>query len=419
MKTCKRLIAVLLLGPVLAMWWVAAAYAHGEKAQEAFLRMQTVAFFDTKFATDKPEPGDITLKQGEEWTVEGTMKILETWPKTIDEPEVGYIGVTTQGPVSIMTGRVVNGKDTPHSIYLGRGDVFNYKMTLQGRLVGRWHVHPIIGVEGAGSVMGPGRWLTVKEAPGGFSFPLTLMNGETVDVENYGISLVWTLNLLGLVLGLWFMWHWTVPRATVTRLMINLKIGMHDTGDDFGLIQPKDYKVMDILAVLTIALLIGGYWYGAATYPGGIPQQVIRFEPPKAHEDPNFVKVSATQQAKYDVAEHNLVLPFEVTNTGSSPMTVTGFNTSTLVFSSNSSSGGRQVIVEPSDAIYPNETKSLTLSMRDTVWEEERMMPIGEALMSVTGVVTFENQDGQKNRITVQMPLNPSSFTDYAGAAYF
>ena len=419
MKTCKRLIAVLLLGPVLAMWWVAAAYAHGEKAQEAFLRMQTVAFFDTKFATDKPEPGDITLKQGEEWTVEGTMKILETWPKTIDEPEVGYIGVTTQGPVSIMTGRVVNGKDTPHSIYLGRGDVFNYKMTLQGRLVGRWHVHPIIGVEGAGSVMGPGRWLTVKEAPGGFSFPLTLMNGETVDVENYGFSLVWTLNLLGLVLGLWFMWHWTVPRATVTRLMINLKIGMHDTGDDFGLIQPKDYKVMDILAVLTIALLIGGYWYGAATYPGGIPQQVIRFEPPKAHEDPNFVKVSATQQAKYDVAEHNLVLPFEVTNTGSSPMTVTGFNTSTLVFSSNASSGGRQVIVEPSDAIYPNETKSLTLSMRDTVWEEERMMPIGEALMSVTGVVTFENQDGQKNRITVQMPLNPSSFTDYSGAAYF
>ena len=100
-------------------------------------------------------------------------------------------------------------------------------------------------------------------------------------------------------------------------------------------------------------------------------------------------------------------------------MTVTGFNTSTLVFNSNASSGGRQVNVEPSDAIYPNETKSLTLSMRDTVWEEERMMPIGEALMSVTGVVTFENQDGHKNRITVQMPLKPSSFTDYAGAAYF
>ena len=175
---------------------------------------------------------------------------------------------------------------------------------------------------------------------------------------------------------------------------------------------------MDILAVLTIALLIGGYWYGAATYPGGIPQQVIRFEPPKAHEDPNFVKVSATQQAKYDVAEHTLVLPFEVTNTGNTAMSVTLFTTSTLTFMNNASEG-RRVIVEPSDAIYPNETKSLTLSMRDSVWEEERMMPIGEALMSVTGVVTFENQDGQKNRITVQMPLNPSSFTDYAGAAYF
>ena len=267
--------------------------------------------------------------------------------------------------------------------------------------------------------MGPGRWLTVEESGTPFTFPVTLMNGETVDLENYGFSLVWTLNLLGLVLGLWFMWHWTVPRATITRLAINLKIGLHDTGDDFGLIQPKDYKVMDLLAVITIVLLVGGYWYGAATYPGGIPQQVIRFAPPEAHQDANFVSIKALEQAKYDVAGHNLVLPIEVTNTGDSPMTVTSFNTSTLVFNSNASSGGRQVNVEPSDAIYPNETKSLTLSMRDTVWEEERMMPIGEALMSVTGVVTFENQDGHKNRITVQMPLKPSSFVDYSGAAYF
>jgi len=419
MKTCKRLISVLLLGPILAMGWVASAYAHGEKAQEAFLRMQTIAFFDTEYATDKPVSGEITLKQGEEWTVKGTMKVLETWPKTIDAPEVGYIGVTTQGPTSIMTGRVVNGKNTPHSINLDRGDVFDYVMTLQARRVGRWHYHPIIGVEGAGSVMGPGLWINIEEAPGGFTFPVTLMNGQTVDLENYGFSLVWWLNVMGLILGCWFMWHWTVPRATITRLAINLKIGLHDTGDDFGLIQPKDYKVMDLLAIITIVLLVGGYWYGAATYPGGIPQQVIRFKPPEAHIDPSFVKVSATQQAKYDVGEHTLVLPFEVTNTGNSPMMVSSFNTSTLVFNSNSSKGGRLVVVEPSDAIYPNETKSLMLTMQDHVWEEERMIPIGEALMSITGVVTFMNQDGQKNRITVQMPLNPSSFTEYSGATYF
>ena len=131
MKTCKRLMAVLLIVPVLAMGWVAAAYAHGEKAQEAFLRMQTIAFFDTEYTKDgKTVSEEITLKQGEEWHVKGTMKILETWPKTIDPPEVGYIGVTTQGPTSIMTKRVVNGKDTPHSINVDRGDVFNYEMTL-------------------------------------------------------------------------------------------------------------------------------------------------------------------------------------------------------------------------------------------------------------------------------------------------
>jgi hypothetical protein len=99
-------------------------------------------------------------------------------------------------------------------------------------------------------------------------------------------------------------------------------------------------------------------------------------------------------------------------------MSVTLFTTSTLTFMNNASEG-RRVILEPNVAIFPNETKSLTLSMRDSVWEEERMMPIGEALMSVTGTVIFENQEGQKNLVTIQMPLNPSSFTDYAGAAYF
>jgi len=175
---------------------------------------------------------------------------------------------------------------------------------------------------------------------------------------------------------------------------------------------------MDLLAVLTIVLLAGGWWYGNTTYPGGIPLQVIRFAPPEANQDPTFVEAKIPQKAIYDVAGHTLMIPIEVTNTGNSAMTVTLFTTSTLTFLNNAS-GGRRVIVEPNEAIFPNETKLVKLSMTDPVWEEERMIPIGEAMMQVAGVVVFENKEGQMNRVTVQLPLKPTSFTEYAGARYY
>ena len=406
----NRLVAVVSMGLLLAVGYASAALAHGEKAQESFLRMQTVAFFDTKYSTD-------TVEQGGAWSVSGTMKILETWPETLGEPKVAYIGVTTQGPISIMTERIVNGKDTPHSIYVKRGDVFNYKMSLQGRRVGRWHVHPIIGVEGAGSVMGPGQWLTVNEAEGGFSFPLTLMNGETVDVETYGFSLVMTLNVIGFVIGVWFLWHWTGARPTVTRLRVNLQIGLHDTGEDFGLIEKRDYTWMNVFAVLTLILLAVGWFYATTTYPNDIPLQVIRFEPPKAPQDPSFTEHKAGDKAIYDVAKKSLIIPIEITNTGNSDARVVSFVTSTLVFTT--AAGDLKLELDSDEAIAPNSSMMLTLTMTDQVWEEERMIPIGEAQMLITGVVIVENSAGQRNLITVQMPLQPTSFKGYRGAIYY
>lgn len=408
----KRLIAILVLWLILALVYLPSVHAHGERAQEAFLRMQTVAFFDVKYSENIENP----LKQGEEWSVTGTMKILETWPETLGEPTVGYIGLTTQGPSSLMMKRVVNGKDTPHSINIKRGDVFNFEMSFQARRPGRWHVHPIIGVEGMGSVMGPGVWVNIEDS-GGFEFPLKLMNGQTVDVENYGFSFVFTLNVVGFLLGLWYMWHWTGPRPTVTRLAVNLQIGLHDTGEDFGLIEKRDHTWMNIFAILTLILLAVGWFYATSKYPGDIPLQVIRFTPPKAPEDPNFVQVKTEEQSIYDVEKVSMIIPVEVTNTGTSNMSLTHFNASTLVFSTTGE--GAPLVVEPAESIAPGETKKIKITLTDDVWEQERLVPIGEAQMLTTGVLTFHNDEGQKNRITVQMPMRPTQFHGYRGAIYY
>jgi methane/ammonia monooxygenase subunit B len=410
MTTRQRLVAALFLMWALAFGYASAAYAHGERAQEAFLRTQTVAFFDVKFSGDK-------IKQGEEWTVTGTMKILETWPETLGPPEVAYIGITAPGPVGIMTQRIINGKDAPHSLFVKRGDVFDFKMTLKGRRPGHWHLHPIIGIEGAGSLLGPGQWVTIEEVPGGFSFPLTLLNGETIDVENYGLSVVLVLQILGFIVGLWFMWHWTGPRPTVTRLAVTNLINLHDTGEDFGLITQKDHRYMNLFAILMLVLLIGGWIYTENAYPDQIPLQVVRFEPPQPQLDPLFVQAKATGRATYDIDQTTLVIPIQLTNLGSTPATLNGFTASTLTFAREPAQGASRLEVEPEGAIGANETKSLKLTLRDPAWADERLIPIGEAQMLITGAVIVGNLAGQKNRITIQAPLElPKGFEKYGGA---
>ena len=52
-------------------------FAHGEAADEPFLKDLTVAFYDVHISPT-------TIKVGDPVTITGTVKILETWPYTLD-----------------------------------------------------------------------------------------------------------------------------------------------------------------------------------------------------------------------------------------------------------------------------------------------------------------------------------------------
>src|SRR5262245_58962644 len=90
--------------------WTAVASAHGENAQEGFLRMETVSFSNVQFSKD-------TVKQGEEVTITGKATLLNTWPRTLGEPETGFVNVTAPGPVLLMKDRQVNGMSAPDAIF--------------------------------------------------------------------------------------------------------------------------------------------------------------------------------------------------------------------------------------------------------------------------------------------------------------
>src|SRR5215831_10065093 len=107
------------------------ASAHGERAQESFIRMESVAFWDVKFSTN-------TVKQGEDLTITGTAKLLETWPGNLSggNPTICYFTVVEPGAQFVLKDRVINCAQAPQSVYCRRGGTYDFSMTLTGRSPG-------------------------------------------------------------------------------------------------------------------------------------------------------------------------------------------------------------------------------------------------------------------------------------------
>ena len=402
-----RLLVSLLLATSSVLATAVIALAHGEDSQEGFLRMETVAFTNVQFSAD-------TIKQGEPVTITGSATILDTWPKTLGEPSTGYINITAPGPVMLMKDRVVNGVEAPDAIFIKKGDTYDFKMTVLGREPGRWHVHPTFAVEGAGTLIGPGQWITVQDA-GGFNNPLTLLNGQTVDLETYGWGQLTIFHWLGFALGLAWMLYWTVPKIgganhrTVSKLPVTLRVPLNTDGQDIGLITKQDHTVSNWLLAATIALLAIGWIYQSVSFPVKIPQQVLRFTPPDLAQPAVFSQAIA-RDGTFDPQTNTLVMHVDVTNNGKSPATVTGFTTSSLTFVNQAAAktGSDHVMtVDPPAPIAPGQTQTVTLTLRDPVWSDARIIDVNRPRIEVAGQVQVQDSSGTKNMDTVLTSLNP------------
>ena len=403
----QRLLLALLLATAGILITAMVASAHGEDSQEGFLRMETVAFNNVKFSAD-------TIKQGETVTITGQATILDTWPKTLGEPSTGYVNVTTQGPVLLMKDRLVNGLEAPDSIFIKKGDTYDFKMTLEGREPGNWHVHPTFAVEGAGTLIGPGHWITVQDA-GGYTNSLPLLNGQQVNLETFGAGQLAIFNWLGFAIGMAWMLYWTVPKIggpnhrTVSKLPVTLRVPLNTDGQDIGLITKQDHRVSNWLLAATIVLLGAGWIYQTVAFPIKIPQQVFRFEPPALQQAPQFSQVLA-KDASYDPQTSTVVMTVDVTNHGQAPATINAFTTSSLTFVNQASAGtGTPYVmtVSPSTPIAPGQTQTVTLTMRDPVWRDARILDVNRPRLEVAGQLLVQDAAGTQNADTILSSLTP------------
>src|SRR3981081_823292 len=402
-----RLLISMLLAMAGLLGTAMVASAHGENAQEGFLRMETVAFSNVAFTGD-------TIKQGEDVTITGKATLLDTWPKTLGEPSTGFVNVTAPGPVLLMKDRLVNGFAAPDAIFVKKGHTYDFKLTLTGREPGRWHVHPTFAVEGAGTLIGPGQWITVQDT-GSFTNNLTLLNGQTVNLETFGVGQMSIFQWLGFGLGMAWMLYWTVPaigganHRTVSKLPVTLRVPLNTDGQDIGLITKQDHRISNLLLLATAALLVVGWVYQSVSFPIKIPQQVFRFTPPDLPQSPQLATV-LTKDATFDPQTSTLVMNVDVTNTGKAPITLKGFTTSSLNFAAHAQAGtGAEhvMVISPQGAINPGETKTVNLTLRDPVWRDTRMIEVNRPRIEVAGQLVFADASGTQSQTTVASSVNP------------
>jgi len=419
----KRLAAVLLMGMATTVAFASPASAHGERSQEAFLRMRTIGWTDVVFdGGQRDANGDIVLAQGEKFTIKGVARLMNTWPDTLAKglPRIGYINVATQGPCVEMLTRTINGISTPGRIEITKGHTYSFEETMMGRRVGRWHVHPTFAVKGAGTLLGPGQWIRVT--PHAFSSPVKLYNGKTINLENYHLVSVWTLQVIGFLLGMIWIFWWTWwgktakgnPRRTVTNPAVTLAIPLNDDGIAVGLNTKKDHRVVNIIALATALFLLIGWIWQASAFPVKIPQQVVEYEPPLTALDtvPTLATVDA-RSAKYDYQAKVLRLEVDAKNVSTSPIELSQFVTSTLTFvnpAGSSTPSGPYVDalkLSPSGTIQPGQTTTLVIELPGRRFDDEHLLPIGESQLTISGLMVFKDAAGQKYSAEIEEPLQP------------
>jgi methane/ammonia monooxygenase subunit B len=386
-------------------------FAHGEAADEPFLKDLTVAFYDVKVAPTE-------VKVGDPVTITGNVKVLETWPYTLDPPQTAYVTPVIPGPVFALIDRTVNGQPDFGSIFIDKGAIYHFNMVMKARTPGQWHVHPGIAIQGTGTLLGPGEWVDVQPSGKPFKLDVMLLNGKTVNLEHFGGRFVWWWSLAGFIIGAIWMLYWTVPKRTVTRLAVTTQLPVNDDAPDIGLITPTDRFWMNILAAATIVMLVVGWVYMAAKYPVRLPQQTDRFAPDPISSGPMLASIKGLGST-FDEPTDTLIINAEVTNLGSAPLTVKRYIMAMTTWVNGpqeelAAAGPSDYVgpldVEPNSPIAPGETQKVTLKMKSGVFEEERLIPLHDPQQLIAGLIRVDDSAGRQQFITLKSVLVPTEF---------
>jgi methane/ammonia monooxygenase subunit B len=402
-KFRPAILASVLLGIVAGE--VSVARAHGEKAQEPFLRMRSFLYYDVEWSKEK-------VRVGEEVSVTGKFRVFDEWPEVLDDPDNAFINIGIPGPVFVRKSSTLNGVSLVNTTSLEIGRDYEFETVIKARKPGRYHVHPMVNVLSAGPIVGPGKWVEIEGDFADFTNPVTTITGETVDLETHGLANVIRWHLTWVAIGVAWLVYWFRRPLFIPRMVRIQK------GDTKGLITGTDYIVGAAFALGTIALVAFGFFGANSKYPTTVPLQTGRKVVAPLPLEPSPVTI-AVQEATYRIPGRTVNLTLEITNESDRALRVGEFTTANLRFlnpdvveqdpSYPAELVEAGLVVEPAAPIEPGETRVVKISATNPAWETEQLaMLIHDPDSRFGGLLMFYDAEGKRSVVTIGGGLIPT-----------
>ncbi len=402
---------VLLLGMVfilLILTLSPVAYGHGERSQEPFLRMRTIQWYDVKWSTEN-------LAINEELVVTGKFRVASNWPNAAAKPDVAFLNISIPGPVFVRTGASINGVNMVNSTSFELGQDYEWEVRLKARHPGRWHVHSMLNVQGAGPIVGPGQYVEVTGDHKDFINEITTITGDVINLDNYGFKINVFWHAVWGVLALCWLVYW------LRRPRLFYRFNRVKAGQGKSLIT-KTNKIVALTTLgLSISITFIGYQWAENRWPETIALQSASSPvvPLPISEDQVDVKLL---KGIYRIPGRSMEMRLEVTNNTTQPIRLGEFSTATVRFI-NPSVGlmdedskhypdhllaKHGLTVTDDDFIPAGETRTIKVIAQDAAWETERLASlIYDPDSRFGGLLFFYDEQGNRFICSVGGILSP------------
>ncbi|MDO8768981.1 MAG: bacterial ammonia monooxygenase, subunit AmoB [Burkholderiaceae bacterium] len=387
------------------------AIAHGERATEPYIRTRTIHWFDVTWSTDKLNVNDTV-------TVQGKFRLLSDWPDAVTKPHLVFLSNGSPGAVLTRVESYINdipAQQSTKNLEVGRD--YDFKLVMKGRKPGRWHLHPVMNIHGAGAIVGPGEWVTVSGSDADFKESVTTLHGTRIDdLQTFGVARVqmWQAGY-ALIAVAWLLW-W-LRRPLIISRWVALQKGREDL-----LVTRTDDKVAAGMLVLVLLVVIVGYIRITAEFPQLVPLQGGSLYTPPLPESPKAVAIKL-KRAEYDVPGRSMRLSMEMTNHSNQPLSIGEFTTANLRFINKKLPvavaaidpkfpkdliPGNGLLLDGDTPLAPGETRLVKLEATDAAWELERLVSFLSNVDSRTGgLIFFYDATGKRHISEVYGPIVP------------
>ena len=354
------------------------ALAHGEKAQQAGLRMRTLNWIDTEIYPRKVKVNDTV-------TVKGKFIPSEHWPVHMESIEnTAFLNIGVPGPAFIRTSSYVNGVTMIRSTSFKLGKVYEYEVNLKARTPGRYHVHPLISVKGTGPIIGPAYWVEVSGNQADFTNTFKTLSGEIVNPETYGIKASLGLHAFWFIAGIIWIGYW-FRNARKEPVIMNRFNKVEELGQEGAdtLITTKDMIFGTVVFGAVLLFVAAGYFITDYRHPTTTPLQTGIIKVPPKENPANEVLDIKVKSAEYRIPGRSFNVQMEITNKTDKPLKIGEFSTSNVRFINPEvlkvepqdshdlvASNGLNV---PNNEIPAGETVTITMYAEDALWETQRL----------------------------------------------